>query len=67
VGYPSHLFACYNRRMKARIERKIDHKGRVSVPKEAMFALGVSEGDTIAFALKGKRITMERRDEDGKR
>lgn len=67
MGCPSHLFACYNRRMKARIERKIDRKGRVSVPKEAMFALGVAEGDTVAFALKGRRITMERRDGDGKR
>ena len=53
--------------MKTIINRKIDNKGRVSVPKEAMFALGVSEGDTVAFALKGKRITMERRDENGKR
>ncbi len=50
-----------------KIDRKIDRKGRVSVPKEAMFALGVAEGDTVAFALKGRRITMERRDGDGKR
>lgn len=40
------------------IERRIDPKGRITLPKRAMMKAGLREGDLVSFSIEGRRITV---------